>query len=317
MTRPLRISWQAVAVAGGIASLCVITAAIWFGLQVPLQWSTDVWAGGTRGSGAIILPPFPALSTVTVFDINVQAGGRHFYLLGSDAGGRDLLALVARGAIPSLELVLAVVVARFIVGTVIGFAMGMGVPLMRELGIWLGSITLSFPYIALAAITVQAIAPKGRPLAFVIAMSLVGWRDVAELVAERVEYVRGQPFSLAAAALGTDGLRFFRLHVVPFLRPSLGVELPFQISAVLVLLAELGYVQVFLGPSLITLENYGGSATVLITQPELGQLLSLTRDDIQAGQFGVALIPALTIALIALSFELIGTGVRGRTRLGG
>lgn len=309
-----RITWQAVSVAGGCLLLLFIAALIWVGLREPIQWSSDVWAGGVEASGVIVLPPFPVLSTLQVFDVNVQPGGSHFYPLGSDGGGRDLLALVANASIPSLELVAIVVAARFAVGTAAGILIGMGLPLVRELGRWLGSVVLSFPYIALAAVAVQAFTPKGKMFAFVIAMSLVGWRDVAELVAERVEYVRGQPFSMAATAMGTSGLRFFRMHVFPFLRPALGVELPFQVSAVLVLLAELGYVQVFLGP-IIQLENYGGPATVLISRPELGQLLSLTRNDILANQFWVALVPALMIALIALSFELIGTGIRGRTRL--
>lgn len=309
-----RINWQVISVSGGCVLLAAIAALIWFGLREPIQWTSDIWAGGNGPSGRIVLPPFPVMSKLQVFDINVVQGGTHLYVLGSDAGGRDLLALVANAAIPSLELVAMVVIARFAVGTVAGLAIGMGVPLVRELGRWLGSVLLSFPYIVLAAVTVEAFTPKGKMLAFVIAMSVVGWRDIAELVAERVEYVRGQPFSMAAAAMGTSGLRFFRMHVIPFLRPALGVELPFQVSAVLVLLAELGYIQIFLGP-LIEIENYGGPATPLITRPELGQLLSLTRNDILANQFWVALVPALMIALIALSFELIGTGVRGRTRL--
>lgn len=311
-----RINWQVVAVAAGCLLLLVLGALIWIGLQEPIQWSSDVWAGGIEPSGAITLPPFPILTRLQVFDINVQQGGSHYYILGSDGGGRDLLALVANAAIPSLQLVAIVVGVRFVIGVAAGAAIGLGVPVLRELGRWLGSVVLSFPYLALAAVTVQAFTPKGKVVAFVIAMSIVGWRDVAELVAERVEYVRGQPFSMAATAMGTGGLRFFRMHVLPFLRPALGVELPFQVSAVLVLLAELGYVQVFLGP-IVQLENYGGPSTVLISRPELGQLLSLTRNDILANQFWVALVPALTIALIAFSFELIGTGVRGRTRLVG
>lgn len=313
----LRINWQAIAVGCGIILLAAIGFFIWFGLQEPLEWSTSIWAGGLKGgpSGPIIQPPFPILTRVEVFDINVRHGGTHLYVLGSDGGGRDLLALVARGAVPSLQLVAIVVAVRFLAGGAAGVAMGLGVPLLRELGRGLGTVVLGFPYIVLAALAVQALTPKGKVLAFVIAMAVVGWRDIAELVAERVQYVRGQPFSMAASAVGTTGLRFFRLHVTPFLRPALGVELPFQVSAVLVLLAELGYVQVFLGP-LLELENYGGPNTVLITRPELGQLLSLTRDDILAGQFGVAVVPASVIALIAFSFELIGTGIRGRTRLG-
>jgi ABC-type dipeptide/oligopeptide/nickel transport system permease subunit len=299
----------------GLAVLGSMAALTIAGLREAPYWTNDVWAGG-HTSNAILLPPFPPLSNLNLFNVDLSAHARHFFVLGSDGGGRDLLALVARAAIPSLELVGVVVIARFFVGTLIGMAMGFGSSIAREVAQAVGSVVIGFPYLALAAVAIQAFTPKGRLFAFVIGMALVGWRDIAELVAERVEHVRSQSFAVAARALGTDGLRFFRLHVIPFLRPAIGVEVPFQISAALVLLAELGYIQVFLGPT-IALENYGGPATVVITKPELGQLLSLTREYIVAGQFWPAIVPALVIAVIALGFELIGTAVRGRARLGG
>jgi hypothetical protein len=64
--------------------------------------------------------------------------------------------------------------------------------------------------------------------------------------------------------------------VLPFLRPALAVEVPFQASSTLVLLAELGFVQVFLGGSSVLVEDRGLSSTpsyTLSTSPELGQLL--------------------------------------------
>jgi peptide/nickel transport system permease protein len=310
----LRITSGLILLGAGFAVLGLMAALVVGGLREAPYWTNDVWAGGHL-SNRILLPPFPPLSNLYLFNVDLSAHAQHFFLLGSDGAGRDLLALVARAAIPSLELVGVVVVARFVVGTLIGMAMGFGSAIAREAAQAVGSVVIGFPYLALAAVAIQGFVPKGRPLAFVVGMALVGWRDIAELVAERVEHVRSQSFAVAARALGTDGIRFFRLHVIPFLRPAIGVEFPFQVSAALVLLAELGYIQVFLGPT-IALENYGGPATVVITKPELGQLLSLTREYVLAGQFWPAIVPALTIAVIALGFELIGTAVRGRSRLG-
>ena len=310
----LRINSGVMLFGAGFLVLGLMAALIIAGLREATCWTEDVWAGG-HTANVILLPPFPPLSNLYVFNVDLSARAQHFFVLGSDGGGRDLLALVGRAAIPSLELVGVVVIARFAIGTVIGIAMGFGSAIARQSAQAIGSVVIGFPYLALAAVAIQGLVPKGRPLAFVIGMALVGWRDIAELVAGQVEHVRSQSFAVAARALGTDGLRFFRLHVIPFLRPAIGVEVPFQVSASLVLLAELGYIQVFLGPT-IPLENYRGPATVVITKPELGQLLSLTREYIVAGQFWPAIVPALVIAVVALGFELIGTAVRGRTRLG-
>jgi ABC-type dipeptide/oligopeptide/nickel transport system permease subunit len=144
-------------------------------------------------------------------------------------------------------------------------------------------------------------------------MGLIGWRDIAEVVAERIEYVRSQPFAVAAEVLGTRGLRFFQLHVVPFLRPALAVEVVLQCSAVLVLLAELGYLQVYLGP-VIRLQEQGANSIPLLTQPELGQLLANSRMYLLYREIATFLVPALAIAVLALGFELVGTALKGRWR---
>jgi ABC-type dipeptide/oligopeptide/nickel transport system permease subunit len=303
-------------VAGAVGALILIglVALLTVGLLEPLKWSTTVWIFGVgHGTHVVHLPPFPAFSTIDVFDTDNNGHGTHFYLFGSDDGGRDLLALTARGTLPSLVLVGLVVVARFIIGVLAGLAIGMGNAPVRRLSRGMSRWVIGFPYLALAIIVIHALSPRSRLLAFVIGMAVVGWRDVAEVVAERIEYVRSQPFALSARALGTRGLTFFRIHVVPHLRPTLAVELPFQASAVLVLLAELGFLKVFLGGVITLSEGEPGDQPVqLLTRPELGQLLSDAYRYILHNEFEPVLVPALTIALGALALELIGTGLRSR-----
>lgn len=303
----------AAVIAAAVAGLIVT------GLAEPSKWATSVWAGGTFvGSGVIRLPPFPVGSELRVFDVNVQSGGVHRYLLGSDAGGRDLLALIARGSLPSLGLVALAVLARLVVGFIAGAAMGLGSGPVRAISRGMGRWVIGFPYLALAIIVIEAFPRSTRIPAFVAGMGVVGWRDVAELVAERIEHVRAQPFALAAKSMGTEGLTFFRLHVLPHLRPALAVEVAFQASAVLVLLAELGFLQVYLngGTALLDVGQGGASfvSSVLINQPELGQLLAGARIYILQRQFEPVVMPALAIAVMALGFELIGVAFRGRTR---
>ena len=172
-----------------------------------------------------------------------------------------------------------------------------------------------------AIVLVQALSPRSRFIAFVVALAAVGWRDIAEVTAHHVETVLAQPYALAARALGSEGLTFFRRHVVPNLRPALAVEIPFQASAVLVLLGELGYLNLFLGG--VTILTEAGARTPsqvayrLGTNPELGQLLSDARTYILRDQWLPVLVPAVAIALLALTFELIGVLLgSGRDRSG-
>jgi peptide/nickel transport system permease protein len=308
-------SWSRYLIGGtGVAILVGYGVLVVFGLAEPIQWSTGLFAGGVaHGTNRLEVPPFPVLANLDVFDMNARSSGNHLFLLGSDPGGRDLLALIARGSLPSLTLVALAVAIRTVVGTVAGLLMGLGSGAVRTVSRGAGDWLVGFPYLALAILVIDVLAPAGRVSAFAIAMGLVGWRDMAEVVAERIEYVRSQPFAMGAAALGTSGVRFFQLHVMPHLRPALIVEVVLQCSAVLVLLAELAYLQVFIGP-VIRLTQPGANSIPLLGQPELGQLLSNSRTYLLYREWAPFLVPAVAIAVLALGFELVGTALRGRWR---
>lgn len=313
-----------------LAGLGAVIAGGW---SVPARWYQNNYVGAeVLPSGHVALPPFPPLTTARPFDLQIRHYGTHTYLLGSDPIGRDMLALIARGAIPSLLLVLAVVAARAVLGIGAGLLSALGPPGVRTAVRAMSSWIAGFPYLALVVVVILAFGSElttntsagsrgpsaVRWVAFVVGMTAIGWRDVADVVAERIEHVRAQPFALGARAVGTTGIRFFRLHVLPYLRPALTIELPFQASAVLVLLAELGFLQVFLGGSYAVTDTGRGNSSVaiytVVLQPELGQLLSDARRLIFYNETWIALAPAIAIAVAALAFELIGTGLRGRTR---
>lgn len=322
--RPLPI------VAGGLL-LAGIVALVIYGWTIPERWSSMLFAGADTRAATVVEPPFPPLSLVRPFDLQTRHYGTHLYVLGSDPGGRDLLALLGRGAVPSALLVLAVVAGRLALGTAVGLLAALGPPGVRMVARAAAGWVAGFPYLALAIVLILVVGspvqagtlnsspavPASRWIAFFVGMTAVGWRDVAEQVAERVEHVLAQPFAEGARTVGTSGLTFFRLHVLPFVRPALTVEVPFQAGAVLVLLAELGFLQVFLGGGIALTDVGRGNSSVvsnvLISQPELGQLLSDARRYILSNELWIALAPAAMIAVAALAFELIGTGLRGRS----
>jgi ABC-type dipeptide/oligopeptide/nickel transport system permease subunit len=306
-----------------IAILALLAGLLILGLRIPERWATQTWGGGFIGE-RISTPPFPPLSSVRLFTLDNPSLNlvSHFYVLGSDGGGRDLLALTARGAVPSLELVGIALLARMVLGIVAGFLIAGGARWVRTLTRSAGGWIAGFPYLALAVLVITAftggpstIAQPGRArlFGFITAIAIVGWRDIAEVVAGRVEWVSLQPFALGARAVGSGGFGFFRRHVWPYLRPALTVEFSYQASAVLVLLAELGFLQYYLGG--FTGLSEDGGAYRLANQPELGQLLSDVRIYAIRQELAPALVPALALALTALAFELLGRALRGRADL--
>jgi ABC-type dipeptide/oligopeptide/nickel transport system permease subunit len=294
------------------------------GLLQPRKWSRDIWVEGiVPGSASSFkTPPYGVLSYLLPYHEDGTTEGTHLFILGSDGGGRDMLGLLARGALPSITLVALVVLTRTVVGVVAGFAMAAGSGLVRAISRGMGRWVAGFPYLALAIIVIQALSPSPdnrTTIAFVVGMSLVGWREIAEVTARVVENVRIQPYSEAARALGSEGLTYLRRHVLPHLRPALATELPFQASAVLVLLGELGFLQVYLGGKAIpfvtdTSTGHGPLTTSfrLLSSPELGQMLADARNYILKEQWLPVMMPALTLALLALAFEMLGLALRFR-----
>ena len=217
-----------------------------------------------------------------------------------------------------MELVFFAVLGRFLLGHLAGLAMGLGSSLVRTLSRSMNRWFAGIPYLAFAIVLIQVLSGQSRFFAFVIAIALVGWREIADTTAATVESVLSQPYAEAAKGLGTSGLGFFRRHVIPHLRPRLLLEAPFQASGVLVLLGELGYLNVYLGLKSLQIVGQGGPLAPpaliyrLPATPELGGLLAGARQYILRGEWGPVLIPALVLALLALSFELLGTGLRIR-----
>ena len=267
-------------------------------------------------------PPYGLMSYLLPYHEDGTTTGTHLFILGSDGGGRDMLGLLARGSLPSFTLVALVVVARTVVGVLAGFAMAAGSGFVRAISRGMGRWVAGFPYLALAIIVVEALSPspdQRTTIAFVVGMSLVGWREIAEVTARVVENVRIQPYTEAARALGSEGFTYLRRHVLPHLRPALATELPFQASAVLVLLGELGFLQVYLGgraiPFITDSSTGHGPLTTsyrLLASPELGQMLADARNYILKEQWLPVMMPALTLALLALAFEMLGLALRYR-----
>src|SRR5438445_13773658 len=99
----LRINSGVMLFGAGFLVLGLMAALIIAGLREATYWTEDVWAGG-HTANVILLPPFPPLSNLHVFTVDLPPRALHFFVLGSDGRGSDLLSLVGRAAIPAPSL---------------------------------------------------------------------------------------------------------------------------------------------------------------------------------------------------------------------
>ncbi len=228
---------------------------------------------------------------------------------GSDQIGRDVQALVLWGARQTLTLALFGMLARLLVGTMLGLIAGWqsGSRLDRLIT---GAIDVwaAFPAVLLAMLVIQALGIQQGMGVFVAALAFVGWGEVAQFVREQVRTIQPQLYIEAARSTGASPLRILQHEVLPNLLPALVVLGALEMGAVLLLLAELGFLNIFLGGG-FKVEFQIDKITYFSDIPEWGALLANIRDWWRSYPW-MAWYPSLAFLLSIMAFNLLGEGLR-------
>ncbi len=234
------------------------------------------------------------------------------FLLGTDAQGRDILTLLLYGARRTLSLAFFAVVARVLLGTVLGALSGWFPDSLLDRTLsGLTQVTAAFPSLLLAMVLIYAFGIRQGLWVFALALSLIGWGEVAQFVRGQVMHIREQDYVEGALATGLGDIQLLSRHVLPNLVPSLVVLAFLEMGGVLMVLGELGFIGVFIG---------GGARTVTVTDtavtyfdvPEWGVMLSTTWRTFRSYPW-MTFYPALAFTAAILGFNLFGEGLRRLT----
>jgi peptide/nickel transport system permease protein len=202
---------------------------------------------------------------------------------GTDVVGRDIQSLVLWGARQTLALALFGMVARLLLGTFLGALAGWR-PDGRFDRLVRGGIDVwaAFPVTIFAMLLIQAIGIQQGTWVFIVALAVVGWGEVAQFVRSKVIAIRPQPYIEAAKSIGVQSGRMLSRHVFPNLLASLVVLAALEMGSVLMLLAELGFLNIFLGGGFRAEIGQAGRMQPILYYfsdiPEWGALLSNVRD---------------------------------------
>ena len=249
--------------------------------------------------GEIAAPPF---SPSTVFP------------WGTDHLGRDVQALVLAGARQTLALAVLGTVARVLVGTLLGMLAGwwQGGWLDRlvtgAVGVW-----AAFPYTLFAMIVIQALGIQQGVWGFVVALCVVGWGEVAQFVRGQVIGVKPRLYIEAARAVGAQSVQILTRHVLPNLLAALLVLAVLEMGGVLMLLSELGFLNVFVGGGFrVQIAEMGAMVPIIAyfsDVPEWGALLANIRDWWRSYPW-MAWYPGVAFFLVIVTFNVWGEGLR-------
>ncbi len=261
------------------------------------QWAT---ADPYLSHGVMIIdgevwgPPFPP-STV--------------FPWGTDAVGRDVRALVLAGARQTLALGLFGMIARVVVGVSLGMLAGWW---QRS---WLDrvintvvSIWAAFPVTLFAMILILGLGIQRGMSVFIIALCTVGWGEIAQYVRGEVIGQKPQLYVEAARSVGARSSGILTRHILPHLLPDVLVLASMEMGAVLMLLADLGYLNIFMGGG-SGADLLGESHYVFSDMPEWSAMLANVRVWWRSYPW-MALYPGGMFFLSILAFNLWGEGLR-------
>ena len=216
---------------------------------------------------------------------------RRFYF-GTDRYGRDILSRIILGLRVSLIVGLLGVIISLTVGLFLGLISGYSRGIIDDIVMWLINTVWSIPTVLLVFAIVIAL---GRSINVIfLAVGLTLWVDVARIVRGQVLELREEQFLVAAKSLGYKPLRIMFVHILPNLVGPLLVICASNFAIAILLEAGLSYL------------GFGVQAPT----PSLGNMLNENYAFALGGKVFIAIIPAIVIMLLVLSFNLAGNGLR-------
>lgn len=233
---------------------------------------------------------------------------------GTDHIGRDIRALVMAGGKRTLALAFFGTLARLLLGATFGILAGW------QRGGWFdrlvtGAINVwaAFPVTLFAMILIQALGIQQGMWVFVVALSVVGWGEVAQFVRGQVITIKPQLFVEAARSVGSRPEQILGRHILPNLINSLIVLAALEMGGVVMLLAELGYLNIFMGGGFRVMIGEAGRMMPIIAffsdVPEWSALIANVRAYWRSYPW-MALYPGLAVFLSIITFNLFGEGLR-------
>ena len=235
-----------------------------------------------------------------------------YNLLGTDPLGRDQLARILWGARLTFTVVLLALLLRAFLAVFFGVLAGWRGGNADAL-VMLGTNAIAGVPQLLLALLVAVALRESAILGFVVALGSVGWAEGAQFVRAEVMRIRRAPYVEAARALGTRTSGLITRHLLRSLAPQLFGLFALEAGATLLLLAELGFLGVFMSGAIVLVDNNNRPILpVRDRAPEWGQMLAGATQYAFSNQF-VAFVPGVVVAAAVFAFNLLGEGARAAT----
>jgi peptide/nickel transport system permease protein len=213
------------------------------------------------------------------------------YWLGTDTLGRDLLSRLIFGAQATLIVAIIANTIAVAIGALVGVTAGYlrgvtGSVLMR-----FTDLMTAFPALLLAILLAAMFNPSLWIVVIVIAM--VNWVQVARVTYTETISLSEREFITAERSLGAGALRILSRHLLPHLVPTITVYATLGIATTSLTEATLSFLGIGVQPP----------------TPSWGNMVNENQTYFEVAPW-LVFFPSACIALLALSFNLIGDALR-------
>ena len=214
------------------------------------------------------------------------------FWMGTDRYGRSISSRLILGIRISLLVGLLAVIISLTVGVFMGGIGGYFGGWIDRVVMFLINVMWSIPTLLLVFAIVLAF---GRGLGIIfLAVGLTMWVDVARIVRGQVKKIKEEQFVQAAKSIGVKEFSILFKHILPNIIGPILVIGAANFATAILIEAGLSYLGFGVRPP----------------TPSIGNMLNEHYGYAITGKPALALVPAVTIMLMVLSFNLLGSGLR-------
>ena len=219
------------------------------------------------------------------------------HYLGTDTTGRDVLARLFYGIRTALAFALGFTLGVYVLGTVIGCAMGyfggsFDLITQRLIEIW---SNIPFLYLVIIVISVipSTFSVFARILILLAIMVIFSWTSMTYFMRTATYREKARDYVAAARVLGASNWRIIVNHVLPNTISVLVTFLPFTVAAAVTAITALDFLGFGLPPP----------------TPSLGELLKQGTDNLRTAPW-IVVSAFLTLVVLLTLITFIGEAVR-------
>ena len=251
---------------------------------------------GAGMSGIVILlyflGPFFSPYRSSEFTSNLLSPPSKAHLLGTDPHGRDLFSRILRGTRVTMTLAICAVFFAGSIGTLWGLIAAYATGATSNVINRTIDFGMSFPSI-MTALFVLAIAGSGGKVPLITAIAISLAPRFARIIMGSTIPILKEDFILAEKALGASHIRILFVHVLPNLIAPITVLTSIFLPYVILLESALSFLGLGAPPDV----------------PTWGRIIADGKAYMQIAPW-LTIFPGVTILFSALSFNLLGDGLR-------